>query len=203
MNENIGGNNEAKVIFLGDNGVGKSAILASIINGTTSLPENCTIFSGTFDKNDGSGEKVSITFWDTIKQENYKNHTPIYYKSALGAIVVFDITNRSSFEKLNEIIEKVKEEADPSIITFLVGNKKDLESNGNRVVTKEEAEKYAENIGAFYIEVSALSKEGINDLINLLTIRIPKPTQSNQVHRLYQQQPLKTNFCSRLTCGAR
>ena len=160
-------------------------------------------FFGVFDKNDGSGEKVSITFWDTIKQENYKNHTPIYYKSALGAIVVFDITNRSSFEKLNEIIEKVKEEADPSIITFLVGNKKDLEANGNRVVTKEEAEKYAENIGAFYIEVSALSKEGINDLINLLSIRIPKPAQSNQVHRLYQQQPLKTNLCSRLTCGAR
>ena len=87
--------------------MGKSAIIASIINGTTILPENCTIFIKTFNKNDGSGEKVSIKFWDTIKGENYNNISPIYYKSSSGAIIVFDIINRSSFEKLDEIVKKV------------------------------------------------------------------------------------------------
>ena len=203
MNEFEEGIYTTKVIFLGDNGVGKTLILTSILNQKKSLPKNATIFSKIFDKNDGSGEKLKIDFWDTIKQENLNNIIPIYYKNAQVAIIVFDITNRISFEKLDEIMRKVKDLSNPSIIVFLVGNKKDLAINGNRVITEEEAEKFAKSIGAFYSEVSALNKEGINELINLIVSKVPKPSPDNQVHRIYRVQPLQTNFCSRITCGAR
>ena len=203
MNEFEEGIYTTKVIFLGDNGVGKTLILTSILNQKKSLPKNATIFSKIFDKNDGSGEKLKIDFWDTIKQENLNNIIPIYYKNAQVAIIVFDITNRISFEKLDEIMRKVKDLSNPSIIVFLVGNKKDLAINGNRVITEEEAEKFAKSIRAFYSEVSALNKEGINELINLIVSKVPKPSPDNQVHRIYRVQPLQTNFCSRITCGAR
>ena len=125
MNPNIYKSFSIKVIFLGDNGVGKSAIIASIINGKTTLPENSSIFLKSFDKKDGGGEKVFINFQDAIKIENYNNL--IHHKSTSGAIFVFDITNRSSFEKVNEIMKKIKENSYPSKINCLVGNKKDLD----------------------------------------------------------------------------
>ena len=100
-------------------------------------------------------------------------------------------------------MKKIKENAHSSIILILVGNKIDLEINNTRSTTKEEAEKYAKNIGAFYIEVSCLTREGIDDLVNLMINKIPKPDPNNQVVTLQAIQPLQTNFCSRITCGAR
>lgn len=202
MEENNQDINLAKVIFLGDNNVGKSSILASILNWKTSLPKK-TIISRIFNKNDGSGEKVKINFYDTIKDENYDNINPIYYRYAQIAIIVFDVTKRSSFEILSEIMKKIKENAHSSIILILVGNKIDLEINSTRSTTKEEAEKYTKNIGAFYIEVSSLTREGIDDLVNLMINKIPKPDPNNQVVILQAIQPLQNNFCSRITCGAR
>ena len=203
MDEYVEGGYSTKIFLLGDNGVGKSTILANIIYGKTKLPKNEIIYSKIFEKNDGTGEKLQINFWDTINKENFNSIMPMYYKNAQAAIIVFDISNRSSFEKLDEIMNKVKEFAHKSIIIFLVGNKKDLEINGKRIISKEEAEKYAESVGAFYIEVSALKKEGIEDLLNIILNNIPKPSEDNQVFRLYRVQPLQKNFCEKVTCGAR
>ena len=192
-----------KIIFLGENDVGKSTILANIIYNKTVLPKGMYAFYKTFNKNDGSGELLKINFWDTAHQENYNNIVPMFYKNAQAAILVFDLGNRSSFEKLNEIMQKVREFAHPSIIIFLVGNKTDLEIQGNRVITREEAVKYAESIEAFYNEVSALQKQGIDDLVDLIVSKIPKPSQDNQVFRVERNQPLQMNFCTRVVCGAR
>ena len=122
MMENL--EHSTKIIFLGDHGVGKSTILANIIYGKTVLSNNIKVFFKLFNKN--NGEKLTINFWDTTSQENYNNLIPIYYKNDQAAIIVFDIANRSSFEKLDDIMIKLKEFAHPSIIIFLVGNKKDL-----------------------------------------------------------------------------
>ena len=132
MEEYVEGAYSTKIILLGDNGVGKSTILANIIYKKTVLPNTSHILFKTFNKNDGSGEQLTINFWDTANQENFKNIVPMYYKNAQAAILVFDLGNRSSFEKLNEIMQKVKEFSHPSIFIFLVGNKKDLEILGNR-----------------------------------------------------------------------
>ena len=195
MNANVDDSYTLKIIFVGDRGVGKSAIIASIINGTTTLPEHMTIFMKDFFKNDGT--HVFIQFWDSIIQEQNNNQNIFFIRSS-AAVVVFDITNRNSFAKLDEIINKIRENADPSITLIIVGNKIDL---NNRVISTEEAEKYAGTVGANYIEVSALSRQGINNLIDLMLHRIPRPPQNNNIH-LEDRPPLKANFCTRTICGA-
>ena len=93
-------------------------------------------------------------------------------------------------------MNKNKEEANPSTITFLIENKKDLDNN--RAVTKEEAEKYAKNIESSF-EISTLKKEGINELINLMINKITKPAPDNYI---LQSQPKQTNFCPKNIYGA-
>lgn len=92
----------------------------------------------------------------------YNAMTPIYYRDALGAVVVYDITSTGSFEKVKKWINELRQSAQDNIVIVIVGNKIDLESQ--RKVKKSVAEKYAQEHDLKYYEVSARNGAGISKM---------------------------------------
>lgn len=89
-------------------------------------------------------EYVKTQIWDTCGQERYRALTTAYYRNAVGALLIYDITDRNSFENIKKWMSELKENADSaSPVLILVGNKCDLESE--RAVRKQEAQKFAES----------------------------------------------------------
>ena len=158
-----------KILTLGDQSVGKSSIV---------LRYSDNKFSDTFLSTIGvdskrkiikvKGEKVKVSIWDTAGQEKFQNIVKQYYIGANGILLIFDITNKKSFDKIdfwyNDLIDRIKKD---EIIIYLVGNKVDLEEN--RQITIEEAEKYANDKNIPYFEVSAKSGDGIKKLFDDIT----------------------------------
>lgn len=152
-----------KIVFLGDAAVGKTSILTRQSEGTfghtaqTTTP-SCFKFPYT-----SQGRKAMISFWDTAGQEVYQSMTKLYLRNAFGAILVFDITSRRSFENLVGWLRLCNNATPPPEQIYLVGNKKDLENE--RQVTREMAESWAaEHNAVAYIEVSARTGDGFGDL---------------------------------------
>ena len=102
--------------------------------------------------------KYKLLFYDTAGQERFKSLAPNLIKKAHGIIIMYDITNKSSFDSIPEIIKNIKEEKGNDFPMILIGNKKDLEQD--REIKKEEGEDLASKNGIEYFEIS--NKEGIN-----------------------------------------
>lgn len=119
-------------------------------------------------------KRMKLSLWDTAGQETYKSITRSYFRGASGALLVYDITRRSTFEHATEWLTDLREIAEDGIVVVLVGNKRDLaygsivdgdkglERENQRAVTREEAEEWCRVNGVLrYIETSAKSGEGV------------------------------------------
>jgi small GTP-binding protein len=105
---------------------------------------------------------VKFHVWDTAGQEKFRDLVPLYFRSAVAALVVFEVTSRRSFENVPEWIETLKG-VSPDCLVAIVGNKCDIQDQ--RVVTPEDGEALARSSNVkFYTETSALSGEGIDAL---------------------------------------
>jgi small GTP-binding protein len=102
--------------------------------------------------------QYKVLFYDTVGQEKYHSIAPNIIKKANGIIIMYDITNKSTFDSIREIIESINEEKGKDFPMILIGNKIDLENE--REIKKEEAEELAEKYGMEFFEIS--NKEGIN-----------------------------------------
>jgi len=100
----------------------------------------------------------------------------MYYRNANCAVVVYDITQSSSLDKARTWIRELQRQADPSIVILLCGNKADLEPR--RQVSKEEAQKYAEEEGLLWTEASAKSGDGVHDIFTAIAKKLPLSTPS-------------------------
>ena len=149
-----------KIILIGDAATGKTNILSKYINNKFELESKATIgvelSCKTFMINN---DKVNVQIWDTAGQERYKSMTKAYFKGALGALVVYDITNKKTFENTDKWISDLKNSSDKNISIILLGNKSDLEDK--RQVSKEEGEIKAKNMGMAFLETSALNGNNI------------------------------------------
>lgn len=85
---------------------------------------------------------MKAQIWDTAGQERYRALTHAYYRNAVGAMVVYDITERQSFENLRKWVTELKNQCEPSVVMILIGNKCDLVEK--REVKTEEAQKFAQ-----------------------------------------------------------
>lgn len=103
-----------------------------------------------------------MQIWDTAGQERYRGLTPMYYRNAQIAIC-YAIDDRSRFEGVNNWIESINNNADDDTILYLVGNKIDL---SNRKISTDDGKKKSESIKAEFVEVSAKTGQGINELFN-------------------------------------
>lgn len=132
-----------KIVLIGDSGVGKSNMLSRYLSDTFSSDSKATVGVEFGSKNSEiDGNIVKAQIWDTAGQERYKSITNAYYKGAKGAILVFDITKKSSFDSVDKWIVDLKTNGDEHICIILVGNKSDLEEY--RQVNQEQAMNKAE-----------------------------------------------------------
>src|SRR3989338_10498987 len=150
-----------KYIIIGDSGVGKSCLLLQFTDKRFESMHDLTI-GVEFGARVVSinGQEVKLQIWDTAGQDSFRSITRSYYRGAVGALVVFDVTKRESFEHMQMWIDDANAHSHTPITMMLVGNKIDLENQ--RVVSKEEAEEFARKKGIFYIDASAKTAENVD-----------------------------------------
>lgn len=98
-------------------------------------------------------KKIKLQIWDTAGQESFKSITRSYYRGAAGALLVYDITRKETFNHLTSWLEEVRQNGNPDIMFMLIGNKADLDSR--RQVSTEEGERFAKENGLIFLETSA------------------------------------------------
>ena len=119
-----------------------------------------------------NGKKVKLQIWDTAGQERFKNITASYYRGGNGVLVVYDITDRDSFENLNSWLIEIEKNANKNVYKLLIGNKSDLEDK--RKVTYQEGKDFATSNGMQFIETQAKTDSKVKDAFELLTQEIIK-----------------------------
>ena len=151
-----------KFIIIGDAAVGKSNLLVRYTSGQFKEEYQLTI-GVEFGSNNViiSDNIYRIQIWDTAGQENFRSITRSYYKNTACAIIVYEISNKKSFENISSWIEECKNTAPKSILMVLVGNKCDLD---NREVTEEEGREFAEKNGMLFFETSAKTGKNVEEL---------------------------------------
>ncbi|KAL3356264.1 hypothetical protein AABB24_017116 [Solanum stoloniferum] len=149
-----------KIVLIGDSGVGKSNLLSRFTRNEFCLESKSTIgveFATRTLKVEGRIIKSQI--WDTAGQERYRAITSAYYRGALGALLVYDVTKPISFENVSRWLKELRDHADSNIVIMLIGNKTDLKHL--RAVATEDAQSYAEREGLSFIETSALEATNV------------------------------------------
>ena len=156
-----------KIIIVGDLSSGKTNIVTQYISHKFVQDSQPTIGVEMFNKDFQINEdKVMAQIWDTAGQEKYNALTSSYYKGAKGALVVYDITQESTFLKVEQFVKDLREKSDKNVYMILVGNKIDLEEN--RKISKEEGKILADKLKMGFFEVSAKNGTGIEDLFKNL-----------------------------------
>ena len=148
-----------KIMVLGESKVGKTSLIKRYTKDQFGGVYLTTVGMDFQDKIiEIEDKKVRLQVWDTAGQERFRNVTKSYFQSSHGLLVVYDITDRESFEKINFWMENIKNNAPENAKKILVGNKCDLANE--RQVSYEEGEKKASNYNIKFFESSA--KEGTN-----------------------------------------
>uniref|UniRef100_A0ACD5XXK5 Uncharacterized protein n=1 Tax=Avena sativa TaxID=4498 RepID=A0ACD5XXK5_AVESA len=151
-----------KVVLIGDSAVGKSQLLARFSRNEFSLDSKATIgveFQTKTLQIDNRTVKAQI--WDTAGQERYRAVTSAYYRGAVGAMLVYDMTKRQSFDHIPRWLEELRSHADKNIVIMLIGNKSDLGTL--RAVPTEDAKEFAERESLFFMETSALEATNVEN----------------------------------------
>ena len=115
-------------------------------------------------------KQVKIQIWDTAGHEAFQSITRTYYRGAVGALLVYDITNKQTFQHCENWLKEIKENGDKDVTIILVGNKSDLEKE--RQVSKEDAEKFAEMNGLIFLETSAKEAKNIYEVFKVSAEKI-------------------------------
>ncbi|XP_038637852.1 ras-related protein Rab-14 isoform X1 [Scyliorhinus torazame] len=151
-----------KYIIIGDMGVGKSCLLHQFTEKKfmADCPHTIGVEFGTRII-EVSGQKIKLQIWDTAGQERFRAVTRSYYRGAAGALMVYDITRRSTYNHLSSWLTDARNLTNPNTVIILIGNKADLEAQ--RDVTYEEAKQFAEENGLLFLEASAKTGENVED----------------------------------------
>ncbi len=156
-----------KVVLIGDMKVGKTNIVSRYIKNEFNKDSMSTIGVEFGSKELViEGHNVKVQIWDTAGQEKYKSITNAYYKGAKGAFVVYDITNKNSFDNADNWLNNLRASADKKCSIILIGNKSDLEDK--REVSIEQGEEKAKNSEIAFMETSALSGDNIDKAFEMM-----------------------------------
>ena len=157
-----------KVALVGDSGVGKSSIIGRYVTGM--FLTNCqSTTSPSFSKKiyEKEGKSICLNLWDTVGQERFRALGKNFYKDAYIICLVFDVTQRQSFENIKEVwYPDIKKNGEKYIILSIIGNKCDKFEDEN--VDENEVKSFAEEIGALCFLVSALNGNKIDNLFDTL-----------------------------------
>jgi Ras-related protein Rab-11A len=127
------------------------------------------------------GKTVKAQIWDTAGQERYRAITSAYYRGAVGALLVYDVTKVMTFENVKRWLKELRDHADSNIVVMLIGNKIDLRHL--RSVAVEDAANFAESEGLFFIETSALDATNVEKAFQ---------TVLAEIYRIISKKPLSS-----------
>ncbi|XP_058095528.1 ras-related protein RIC2-like [Magnolia sinica] len=171
-----------KVVLIGDSGVGKSNLLSRFTRNEFSLESKSTIgveFATRSLNVDGKVIKAQI--WDTAGQERYRAITSAYYRGAVGALLVYDVTRHSTFENVERWLKELRDHTDPNIVVMLIGNKSDLRHLV--AVSTDDGKSFAEQESLYFMETSALESTNVdNAFAEVLT----------QIYRIVSKKAVET-----------
>ena len=151
-----------KIVVVGASGVGKTAIVTQLVSEHFREENQPTIgvefksYSVQVDD-----ESVRLQIWDTAGQERFRSVSKAYFRNAVGALLVFDLTNRVTYDELNLWLNDISSLCSPNAQIILVGNKTDLEDQ--RQITEEEASDFSKRNNITYLETSAKSGDNVKE----------------------------------------
>ncbi len=190
-----------KIMILGETLVGKTAIITRYTKKI--FAENYLTTVGIDFQNKQlniNGKKINVEIWDTAGQERFRNIAKTYFQSSDGFLLVYDITSKDSFNKLNDWYDQIKLSAPENSKCIIAGNKSDLEEK--RQVKKEEGEKFASDNNLKFYETSAKDDKNINIVFELLSNEIvndektiKRNKRSSQVLKKKNAKVEKKNCC--------
>ena len=167
-----------KVVLLGEGRVGKTSLVSRFVNDQFSDSEVSTVQANMYNKKRVvvDGKPVDMSIWDTAGQERFHALGPIYYRNANGAVLVYDITDADTFEKVKMWIRELKKVVGDNIQIVICGNKSDMEKD--RDVPVDFADKYAKQQGAQHFSTSAKQNMNVTEAFSALAAAIVKNTES-------------------------
>ena len=189
-----------KILTIGESGVGKTCILRRFVEDKFLKNHLATIGIDFKTKNIiVDGVQVKLKIWDTAGQERFRNITNQYYKGADGIILVYDVTDRTSFEKIREWMNQIKQNTtEDEIGLVLLGNKCDADL---RDVYENDGIELGKELGIQYFESSAMNNINISESFNYLAKqilskrKIDTPTKVSNNKNLNTPQKKKKEGC--------
>ena len=190
-----------KVLLLGDSSVGKTCFLLRYCDksfqeahlSTIGLDYRLKSMTLQNDKN------IKLQIWDTAGQDRFRAITKNYYKGANGIILIYDVTNKQSYENVQNWLTHIKEEANPNVIIYLAGNKIDVEED-QRVITTEDGQKIADEYKLPFKETSAKNGINVNEIFQELVEKIDETFSKLEVPKGEQKNKLSTGGKRRKGC---
>jgi len=151
----------AKVLIIGDSGVGKTCLLLRFCDNSFTTSHLATIGIDFKMKTiEVDGKRVKVQIWDTAGQDRFKTITQTYYRGAMGIILAYAVNDRESFQNIENWMKQIKEHASEDVCKILVGNKSDMP---DRCVEYEEGKRLADSYGVQFFETSAKDCRNVND----------------------------------------
>ena len=167
-----------KCVVIGDIGVSKSNLLSRFANDEFSKDSVVTVGVDYAKRQiEHDGQVIEAQVWDTAGTERNRAITAAYYRGAIGALLVYDITRRETFENCEKWLRELRANADPSIVAMLVGNKCDLRHL--KAVDVEDAKDFAEDNNLAFIETSALDATNVDLAFETTMIEVYRIVRKN------------------------
>jgi Ras-related protein Rab-1A len=166
-----------KLLLIGDSGVGKSCLLLRFADDTYTESYISTIgVDFKIRTIELESKTIKLQIWDTAGQERFRTITSSYYRGAHGIIVVYDVTDRDSFQNVKQWLHEIDRYACENVNKLLVGNKSDLEAK--RAVPTEEAKEFADSLGIEFLETSAKNADNVDKAFMMMASQIKSRMKS-------------------------
>lgn len=167
-----------KIVFLGDQGVGKTSLITRFMYNTFDTHYAATIgidfLSKTMYLDD---QTIRLQLWDTAGQERFRSLIPSYIRDSKVAMIVYDVSNKDSFDDIPRWCDYVRTERGDDVIMVLVGNKSDLPA---RVISTDEGEKLAKDLKFnLFMETSSKNGYGVKNLFKKVAKLLPNSSNEN------------------------
>ncbi|CAG9311354.1 unnamed protein product [Blepharisma stoltei] len=177
---------EYKIVTLGEGRVGKTSLTLKAARNVFHEDEQSTVNANFLIKEiTVQGVSIKLNLWDTAGQERFRALAPNYYRGAKGAVIAYDITDRSSFDRVVSWVRELGMQADKDICIVIAGNKCDRESE--RQISRAEALEYAKKVGVTHFDTSAKTGKGVEEIFQELGRLVyetqQKSAESNQNKR--------------------
>ncbi|KAG4111203.1 hypothetical protein ERO13_D13G092900v2 [Gossypium hirsutum] len=171
-----------KLLLIGDSGVGKSCLLLRFSDGSFTTSFITTIgIDFKIRTIELDGKRIKLQIWDTAGQERFRTITTAYYRGAMGILLVYDVTDESSFNNIRNWIRNIEQHASDNVNKVLVGNKADMDES-KRAVPTSKGQALADEYGIKFFETpGTLSKD-----LQIVTPRLSQ-TQSKLTNKIRQQ----------------